>query len=283
MARAPKGSPGCWSEASRGFHARATAVARRQSLGPGPRRPLQGIHARPGDMPADVRAPVPGLWPLGVSTHGRQLPPDVRAPALGRMVASAGRRKGRRARRGRRRGRREAGRGAEPEHQDHDSVRNRCDCTQLRQEVGAQGGRGSPGVPTPTCGRCAVAPVKPPAHPSRIHEGSLRPRPNRSRGLLCDRTRPLGGVGRRGERCVPRVLPEWSVALPPPLAPKAQVAQGKGSQGGTARRRRHREGREVEGLLGRGPLERTEVTPAKSPAASLRPALRPKLIVPRAA
>ena len=123
----------------------------------------RGFHARPGDMPADVRAPVHSLWPLGVSTHGRRPPPDVRAPALGRMVASAGRRKGRRARRGRRRGRREAGRGAEPEHKDHDSVRNRCDCTQLRREVGAQGGRGSPRVPTSTRGRRAVAPLKPPA------------------------------------------------------------------------------------------------------------------------
>ena len=44
----------------------------------------QGVHARPGGVPADVRAPVVGLWPLRVSTHGRRLPPGVRAPVPGR-------------------------------------------------------------------------------------------------------------------------------------------------------------------------------------------------------
>ena len=42
-------------------------------------------------MPADVRAPVLGLWPLRVYTHGRRPPPGVRAPVFGRwVVAEAG-------------------------------------------------------------------------------------------------------------------------------------------------------------------------------------------------
>jgi len=47
----------------------------------------------------------------------------------------------------------------------------------------------------PTRGYEAVAPAKPPAHPSRRLEGSPRTCPDCRREGRCDRTRLLRGVG----------------------------------------------------------------------------------------
>jgi len=75
--------------ASRGFHARGQDAPRRQSLGPGPAG-LSGCPRTDGDVPSGARAPVLGLRPRGVSTHGRQRPSDVRAPVLGRSSREEG-------------------------------------------------------------------------------------------------------------------------------------------------------------------------------------------------